>query len=113
MSLHRSVLALGMALASAGCYATAGASTDVDYVEADHVPPRIEVYPSYEYSGRTVYLVRGRWYYRRGPRWVYYRQEPAELHRRRVYVEQAPRAPERRPERREGHRRARPAWDHD
>ena len=96
-----------------GCYATAGAYTDVDYVDAEYVPPRIDVYPSYEYSGRTVYLVDGRWYYRRGPRWVYYRREPVELHRRRVYVERGPRAADRRLEERreldrrcEEHRRA-------
>jgi hypothetical protein len=87
---------VGIALTPLGCYASAGAYTDADYVEADYVPPRVEVYPSYVYGGRTVYLVDGRWYYRRGPNWVYYRREPVELYRRRVYVQQAPRAPDRR-----------------
>ena len=97
---------LGIALGSSGCYAIAGAYTDADYVEADDVPPRVEVYPSYVYSGRTVYLINDRWYYRRGPHWVYYRQEPPELYRRRVYVQRAPRAPDRRlEERRELDRR--------
>jgi hypothetical protein len=88
-----------------GCYATAGAYTDVDYdyADAESVPPRIEAYPSYAYEGRTVYLVDGRWYYRRGPRWVYYRREPAELYRRRVYVARSPRGPERRAEERREH----------
>ena len=92
---------LGILIVAPGCYATAGAYTDADYVEADYVPARVDVYPSYVYAGRTVYLVDGHWYYRRGPRWVYYRSEPAELQRRRVYVQRAPRAPERAEERRE------------
>jgi len=94
-----------------GCYATAGAYTQADYVEADVEPVRVEAHPRYAYEGRTVYLVDGRWYYRRGPHWVYYRSEPAELHRRRVYVERAPRAPHRDQARR--HHRARPVEDRD
>jgi len=97
--LSTALVLVGIALGSAGCYATAGAYGDAEYVEADYVPPRIDVYPSYEYGGRTVYLVNDRWYYRRGPRWVYYREEPPELHRRRAYVQQAPRAPGRHAER--------------
>ena len=46
-----------------GCYATAGAYTEADYVEADVAPVHVEVYPHYEYDRRTVYLVDGRWYY--------------------------------------------------
>src|SRR5215213_5506925 len=84
---------IGLALTPLGCYATAGAYTDADYVEAEYVPPRVEVYPSYVYAGRTVYLIDGRWYYRRGPHWVYYRREPPALYRHRVHVERAPRAP--------------------
>ena len=96
----RTLAFLGIALGPLGCYATAGAyaDADADYVEADDVPPQIEVYPSYVYGGRTVYLVNDRWYYRRGPHWVYYRQEPVELQRRRVAVRQAPRGPDRRAE---------------
>jgi len=101
-----------LAGALGGCYATAGAYTEADYVEVDTVPTHVEVYPHYVYGGRTVYLVDGRWYYRRGPRWVYYRDEPVELHRHRVYVERAPRAPERHEARRH-HRRARPVEDRD
>ncbi len=116
---------LGILIAASGCYATASAYTEADYVEADYVPPRVEVYPSYVYGGRTVYLVNGHWYYRRGPHWVYYRSEPRELQRRRVYVERAPRAPERRrvyveraPRGRDHnearhHHRARPVEDRD
>lgn len=115
MACFKPTLALlGLALLQAGCYATAGGYADVDYVEVETVPAHVEVYPSYYYRGRTVYLVDGRWYYRRGPRWVYYREEPAELHRHRSYVERAPRAPDRREHGR--HRRhARPAEhrDHD
>lgn len=103
---------LSLALTSFGCYATAGAYTEADYVEADYAPARVEVYPRYVYAGRTVYLVDGRWYYRRGPRWVYYREEPVELHRRRVYIERAPRAPHQH-EARHHHYRARPVEDRD
>lgn len=78
---------LGILLGAAGCYATAGAYTEADYVDADHEPPEIDVYPHSIYDGRTVYLVNGHWYYRRGPRWVYYRAEPAELYQRRMYYE--------------------------
>jgi hypothetical protein len=96
-----------LACAPVGCYATAGGYTEADYVEVETVPPHVEIYPHYYYGGRTVYLVDGRWYYRRGPRWVYYRDEPVELHRHRVHVQRAPRAPDHyrgRPY----HRRARP-----
>jgi hypothetical protein len=115
MACFKPTLALlGLALSQSACYATASGRADVDYVEVETVPAHVEVYPSYYYSGRTVYLVDGRWYYRRGPRWVYYREEPPELHRQRRYVEQAPRAPDRREVRR---RHARPAdhrhRDHD
>lgn len=102
---------LGLALTALGCYATAGAYTEADYVETDYVPPRVEVYPRYVYAGRTVYLVDGRWYYRRGPRWVYYREEPVELHRRRVYIERAPHDTERHEARR--HHRGRHDEDRD
>ena len=97
---------IGLVLSPLGCYATAGAYTEADYVEADYVPPRVEVYPRYVYEGRTVYLIDGRWYYRRGPHWVYYRREPHALYRQRVYVERAPHAPARVEAR--GHYRRRP-----
>jgi hypothetical protein len=100
---------LALTLLPLGCYATAGAEVEPVYVEADYVPPHVEVYPRYYYRGRTVYLIDNRWYFRRGPHWVYYREEPPELHRHRVYVERAPRAPDRR-EHRHSHRRARPAY---
>jgi hypothetical protein len=80
---------LALLVAASGCYATAGAytDTDADYVDADYVPTEVEAYPQYVYGGRTVYLVNGHWYYRRGPRWVYYRAEPGELRERRAYFE--------------------------
>jgi hypothetical protein len=96
-----------LALTSLACYATAGVDAEPVYVEADYVPPRIEVYPRYYYRGRTVYYIDGHWYHRRGSRWVYYREEPPELYRQRVYVERAPRAPDRN-QHRHGRRRARP-----
>lgn len=113
--MTRFAIALSFACLSGalgGCYASAGAYAEPEYVEVETVPTHVEVYPRYYYGGRTVYLVDGRWYYRRGPRWVYYRDEPAELHRHRVYVERVPRAPAHRRER-HYHRRARPVEHRD
>lgn len=77
------------ALLLLGCYAEA--RTEPAYVDAVYVPPRVDVYPSYYYDGRVVYLVDGRWYFRH-PRghWVYYRREPEPLYRRRIHIQQAP-----------------------
>jgi hypothetical protein len=66
-----------------GCYARARTGA---VVTAEYVPPRVETYPSYHYEGRVVYLVGDRWYYRDGPHWVYYAEEPPVLVERRVYV---------------------------
>jgi hypothetical protein len=90
-------------LATTGCYARA------TYAEAEYVPPHVEAYPSYHYDGRVVYLVNDRWYYREGPRWVYYRSEPVVLERRRVELHRAPPA---RVRRRVDVHRAPPAHDH-
>lgn len=69
--------------AFAGCLALTGfsspASADPVFVEIDIAPPRIEDYPHTVYEGRPVYYYEGRWYERRGPRWVYYREEPRPL----------------------------------
>jgi hypothetical protein len=80
------------AFALSGCYAYAG--TPTVYAEAYEAPVAVDVqtYPSTYYEGRPVYLYRDRWYYRDGSRWQYYRSEPAELHRHRGYVQQAPAA---------------------
>lgn len=87
------VLALG-AFPLTGCYAHA--TTDPVWVEAEYTPVNVEVYPRTVYNGRTVYLVRDHWYTRERGRWVYYRSEPPALHRQRLIVQRAPRAPERR-----------------
>jgi hypothetical protein len=78
-----SVAAVGLL---SGC--VAHVRSEPAYAEAVYVPPDIETYPHTNYDGRVVYLVNDRWYYREGPRWVYYRSEPRPLytHRRRVYV---------------------------
>lgn len=95
------LLTLG-ALSLSGCMAEV--RSEPAYAEVDYVPADIEVYPHTVYEGETVYYVGDRWYYRRGPHWVYYRQEPAGLTRYRARMEQAPRAP-----RREHWERAAPA----
>jgi hypothetical protein len=60
-------------------------------LRVDRPPPRIERYPRTWYDQREVYLVDGRWYYRRGPHWYYYGREPAPLRRHRVEVYERPR----------------------
>ena len=102
----------GLSLFTTGCYAevetrpavvTYSASARVQPVVvqeeeevyyADTAPVvEIETYPSVVYSGRPVYYVDGRWYYR-GPRgWAYYRSEPRGLVTQRVELER--RYPER------------------
>ena len=79
---------LSFLISVAGCYAEV--TPDAEYVETS--PPVVDVatYPRYRYRGEAVYWVNDRWYARHRGGWVYYRSEPAELHRRRVYVEQAP-----------------------
>jgi hypothetical protein len=55
------------------------AKADPIYVDVDFAPAHVEEYPHSVYEGRPVYYVDGRWYYQRGPRWAYYRDEPRPL----------------------------------
>lgn len=87
--LSRSVLSIGLCLTLTGCAATLAEPV---YVQAEYVPPRIDAYPHTVYEGEVVYLVDGRWYYRRGPSWFYYHREPDSLRRYRVESYRAPRA---------------------
>ena len=89
------VAVIAIATLGGGCYARARAEPAV-FVEAEYEPVRVETYPRVVYEGRYVYYVEDRWYTRDGDRWVYYRVEPEPLRRQRVYVQSAPRAPERR-----------------
>lgn len=74
-------------LATGGCYAEA---TTGAVVTTDYVPARVEVYPHEYYDGHVVYLIDDHWYYHDGAHWVYYRQEPEVLVRRRTVIHQAP-----------------------
>jgi hypothetical protein len=65
-------------------------SAEPVYYEAEYVPPYIETYPHAVYDGRVVYQVDDRFYYRRGPGWVYYYDSPAPVHQYQAY--RAPRA---------------------
>jgi hypothetical protein len=87
------LLTLGVASSLIGCMAEVRG--EPAYAEVEYVPADIEVYPHTVYAGETVYLVGDRWYYRRGPHWVYYTHEPPDLVRYRAHVERAPRAPRR------------------
>jgi hypothetical protein len=73
-----------------GCYARA--RVEPAYVVATTVPAHVDIYPSYYYEGRTVYLIHDHWYYRHpsSGRWVYYRTEPEVLYRQRVTIRSAP-----------------------
>lgn len=73
-----------IAAAFAGCLAWAGlgspsVASAQFYVEVHTAPSHIEEYPSTYYEGRPVYWYDGHWYYRRGPGWAYYRDEPRPL----------------------------------
>ena len=76
-------VALGAAVATTGCAARISAEPEPVYLTADTVPTNVETYPSVDYEGHPNYYVNGRWYYRHGSSWVYYRSEPSELARRR------------------------------
>ena len=73
-----------IAAAFVGCLAWAGlgspsVASAQFYVEVHTAPSHIEEYPSTSYDGRPVYWYDGHWYYRRGPGWAYYRDEPRPL----------------------------------
>jgi hypothetical protein len=72
-----------------GCYAEATTGADVEYETAAPAVD-VEVYPHEYYEGHVVYLVGDHWYYRDGPRWVYYRHEPHVLYERRAVVRPGP-----------------------
>src|SRR5262245_42683168 len=76
-----------LAVVTPGCYAEA---TTGAVVHTEYVPAHVETYPHDYYEGHTVYLINDRWYYHDGSTWVYYRQEPEPLVRRRVVIRQAP-----------------------
>jgi hypothetical protein len=85
--------AISVAVASlAGCYASVDPPPPVAYTETTAAPVDIETYPSVVYLGEPVYFDGDRWWHRDGPRWTYYRSEPAELHARRELVRRVPRA---------------------
>jgi hypothetical protein len=88
-----------------GCYAQAGPGyADVTSAPVPVAPSvQIETYPSTTYEGRTVYLYQDRWYYRDGPRWSYYHDEPRPLYDHRM--RRAPAAQPRRVEPEERHDR--------
>lgn len=72
-----------IAVAFTGCLAWAAsastASADPIVVDVEVAPPAIESYPHTVYEGQPVYYYDGHWYGRRGPHWVYYREEPRPL----------------------------------
>jgi hypothetical protein len=86
----RKAVVLAALAASAVTVAGCAATVEPAY---EPIPDNYYAYPSYYYDHHTVYLVNGRWYYPEQGRWYYYRDEPAELVRRRTYVQQAPPAP--------------------
>jgi hypothetical protein len=103
------VIASGLGLSAAGCYATV--DDPVGYAEVTDAPVDVDVAPYVIYEGRTTYYTGGRWWYRDGDRWAYYHNEPEQLQRQRAYVQRAPaarrvvRAPARAPEHEREHER--------
>lgn len=85
----RSLVVAAVLATMSGCYAEATTGADVEYETAAPAVD-VEVYPHEYYEGHVVYLVNDHWYYRDGPRWVYYRREPQVLYQRRAVVRQAP-----------------------
>lgn len=83
------LLGIALSLALPGCAAT---FAEPAYAQVEYVPANIYSYPSTTYNGQVLYLVDGRWYYRRGPSWVYVYREPEPLRRYRVDHYHAPRA---------------------
>ena len=80
--LAAGAVALGVSLAS-GC----GYEEPVGYATVTSVPANIGTYPNVVYEGHPTYYYGNRWWYRGGDgRWLYYRNEPAALYRRRTYV---------------------------
>jgi hypothetical protein len=80
----------GITLFASGCYG----EVDTDpayYPPASYVVTTEPVY----YEGHASYWYGGRWVYRDGPRWNYYRSEPQYLGLRRGYVAQPRRVYER------------------
>jgi hypothetical protein len=70
-------------VALVGCMAwaasSAPAAAEPVFIDVEIAPPSIETYPRTVYEGRPVYYYEGHWYEQRGPRWVYYRDEPQPL----------------------------------
>ena len=85
-----------------GLFGTASAArADGVVIEIGRPPVVIEHYPRAWYGGRYAYYYDNHWYYRRGPHWVYYREEPRPLYEYRngprwhEHVHRAPPAHER------------------
>jgi hypothetical protein len=83
---------LAVALLVPACQAEVEPEPVVGYAQVTSAPADIETYPYVVYEGRPVYYYGDHWWYRDGSNWSYYRDEPAELHRQRGYVQRAPRA---------------------
>jgi hypothetical protein len=79
------VISTLIALSASGCYAGVEARGPVATYDVVAVPPpvRVETYPYVVYDGAPYYYVEGRWYRHSGSGWVYYRNEPPYLARRR------------------------------
>lgn len=82
-------LAIALSLTLPGCAAT---FAEPAYAQVEIVPANIYSHPSMVYNGQVLYLVDGRWYYKRGPSWVYVYREPEPLRRYRVDHYRAPQA---------------------
>lgn len=84
-------MAATLALA-AGC--STEAAVQPAFVEASSAPGDLAVCPHAFYEGRAVYFTNDRWYAQDRGQWVYYRDEPSELHEHRLHAQLAARVPQ-------------------
>ena len=83
---------VAFAALTSGCGLSGGVAvrTPSPYVEVSSAPPEVESSPQVVYEGRPTYYYQDHWYYRDGPSWRYYREEPSVLIERRQHFHAAP-----------------------
>jgi hypothetical protein len=93
--ISRALLSAGVfAALTSGCGLFGGGGvvvrTPAPYVEVASAPVEVETSPQVVYEGRPTYYYQDHWYYREGPNWRYYREEPSVLIERRQHFHAAP-----------------------
>lgn len=73
-----------------GCTAEVQPASAFPVADVNVGASEVEAAPYVVYEGRRVHYYRGRWYFRNGNNYSYYRDEPPALYRQRPSVQQAP-----------------------